>query len=90
MNEQEIKELAESMGVSVADLMCLARSVANSMIKDKVADTFFDVSEENQTMMTESYVIFAVKKFEQFALTIQTNPEAKLAFNDRIADLLNQ
>ena len=89
MNKEMIKELAESMGVTVGDLMCLARSVANSMTKDKVDSTFLEVSEESQKMMTESYVIFAVKKFEQFALTIQTNPEAKAVFSNHIADLLN-
>lgn len=89
MNEQEIKELAESMGVSVSDFMCLARSVAQSMITEKVSDIYLATTEENQTMLAEGYVVHAVKKFEQFAMTVQTNPAAKQAFSTRIADLLN-
>lgn len=74
MNNSEIAALAESMNVSRADLMCLAQSVANSMAQDGVKSEMLTVE------LTEAYVPVAVKKFEQFAATYQTNPEAREAF----------
>lgn len=71
MNAQD---LAKSMNVSVTDVMALAQSVANSMIKDGLS------AEHANTDTVTAYIPHAVKKFEQFQSKYLTNPEARTAF----------
>jgi 2-polyprenyl-6-methoxyphenol hydroxylase-like FAD-dependent oxidoreductase len=77
-------ELAQSMNVSVSDVMALAQSVANSIELDNVKP------DQVSTELVEAYVPHAVKKFNSFHSTYLTNPEARLTFQSNIlADLTN-
>lgn len=82
-----IKELAKSMNVSELDLMCLAKSVVNSLIEDGAAKAFINADEKDKIKMIEAYVVHAVKKFESFHTTLLTNPEARKVFMNKILSL---
>lgn len=84
MNPEEIKALAESMNVSVADLMCMAKSVANSIEQDGAVDALSQASDEDSTKMIQAYAVHAVKKVDQFTTTYMTNPEARETFQARV------
>jgi hypothetical protein len=84
MNMQLVKELAESMGVSVADVLSLAQSVANSIEQDKVAPAFLFAGADVQAKVAEAYVPVAVKKFERFVMTMQINKAANTAFKSHV------
>jgi hypothetical protein len=88
MNEQEIKALAESMGVSVADFMCLAQSVANSIQQDKASAAFMALPADDREDMAASYVVHAVKKIDQFTSTYLTNAEARRAFQSNVLAII--
>lgn len=75
-----ISQLAKSMGTTESDLMCLAQSVANSLVSDGAVETFLNVDEGTRIEMAEAYVLHAVKKFESFHSTFLTNPEARKTF----------
>lgn len=72
--------LAEYMGVSEADILCLARSVINSMAQDKALSTFVEADADQQRQILEAHIAHAVKKFEQFQTRYMTNPAAREAF----------
>ncbi len=65
MNKQ-IADLAKSMNVTVADVLCLARSIINSMEKDKVTETFIQADNEDQAELVRAYAVDANKKMESF------------------------
>lgn len=84
MKPEDIKALADSMGVSVADLMCMAQSVANSIEQDGAVDALSQASDEDSTKMVQAYAVHAVKKIDQFTTTYLTNPEAREMFQARV------
>jgi hypothetical protein len=84
MNEQQIKELAESMNVSVAYLMCLAQSVANDIKKDKAEQAMIEMPIET----TQAYASHAVRKMNQFTSTYLTNSEARNVFQQNVLELV--
>ncbi len=84
MTNNQAADLAKSMNVSEADLMCFARSVANSIEQDKAADGFVACTEQEQVEIAQAYAAHAVKKVESFTAAYLTNPEAKKAFQDSI------
>ncbi|MFZ2172348.1 MAG: hypothetical protein WAW61_22270 [Methylococcaceae bacterium] len=84
MNEQIIKELADSMNVSVTDLMCLAKSVAISIKQDKAEQAMIEMPIET----TRAYVAHAVRKMNQFTSTYLTNGEARNLFNQNVLQIL--
>jgi hypothetical protein len=88
MNEQQIKELSESMNVSVADLMCMAKSVANSIEQDKAKDAFIAMNEDVRVETTLAYSQHAVRKINKFTSTYLTNKEAKEAFQQSVLNLM--
>ena len=79
-----ITQLAQSMNVSETDLMCLAQSVANSIEQDKAANAFVNMSEEDQVKMTETYVVYANNKMQEFVTIYQLNNSARSAFQQKI------
>jgi hypothetical protein len=88
MNEQQIKELAESMNVSVTDLMCLANSVVNSIVKDGAKEAFLSMDETDRVEMSSAYIPVAVRKMNQFTSTYLTNPEARKVFKQNVLEVL--
>lgn len=79
------QELADSMGVSLTDLMCLARGVAISIKQDRAADAFIAADEEQQTTLAEAYIPVAVKKFERFQLAVMTDSAKRSAVINAVA-----
>jgi len=77
--EERIQDLAAKMNVTPGDVRCFAQSMLNSMKADKVADTFGNGTEEVKGDFVKAYAVHAVKKFNSFATTLQTNPVAKKA-----------
>ncbi len=74
------KQLAEETGMSEADIMCMAQSVANSIKQDKAEDAFVNAPAQQQAEMTEAYAAHAQRKFDQFYTRYLTNAEARKAF----------
>ena len=75
-----IKEMAEMMNVSEADVRCLAMSVVNDIKKDKVVEQFLNGTEEFRAKMVRAYIDHACKKMDQFVTKFFSNPEAREAF----------
>lgn len=84
----KIKELANDMNVSVNDVMCLAKSIVNSIVKDGVGNVFLTCSDDERVKLFEAYLIHAVKKFESFHTTVLTNPEGKEIFTRKVLSIL--
>lgn len=84
MKQEENKALADSMNVSVADVMGMAQSVANSIEQDGAVDALSKASNEDSTKMIQAYVVHAVKKVDRFTTTYLTNPEARETFQKRV------
>lgn len=57
-----VKNLAKEMGVSESDVLCLARSVASSIEKDRSSQGFIDASNEIQCEMVHVYAEHSSKK----------------------------
>ena len=72
MNAQD---LAKSMSVSESDVISLAQSVANSMIKDGLS-----ADHANNSEVIEAYVIHANKKMQSFVNKYLSNDDAKKGF----------
>lgn len=70
-----IKNLAESFGVSEADLMCFAKSVAISIQKDKSADYYMSTGEQEQVDICQAYAQHAVRKLDIFRGRYHMHPE---------------
>ena len=73
MNAAETKALAESMNVSVSDLMSLAKATASSMTEDGV--TAEQVSPELATAYTRK----AVRKSDRFCTAYLTSAASRQA-----------
>lgn len=84
----EIKLLAESMGVSVADLMCFAESVAVGINQDGAKDAFLSMTDSDKTETSIAYAAHAVRKMDQFTTTYMTNPEARELFQANVLALM--
>jgi len=74
-----VQSLSRDMGVSEADLICFAQSVANSMKKDKLTQKHAE-----QVGIVTAYASHAIRKFQQFQTKILTSEEAKKAFMEKI------
>lgn len=85
--KRAIKKLADSMGVTEADVMCLARSVINSLEKDKVVDTFKGATDEERADITLAYVVDADKKWQQFVSIYKTQKGADDLFRQTVLKL---
>ena len=77
---QEQIDLAESLGVSIHDLMMFVNSMVNSIEQDKMAEHFINGSDDFQSELVKAYAPVVVKKFNQFLITYMTVPEAKFNF----------
>ncbi len=82
------KQLASSMGVSEADVMCLANSVANSLEQDDAANAFLALDESTRTKLAVAYVPHAVRKIEQLANKYHASREGREALRHRVLDLI--
>lgn len=82
MKKSEIEKLAKSMNISEADLMCLAQSVADDILKDGV--TSDQIEKAGATETIQAYTTHAIKKHDRFTTTYLTNPEARTTFQHRI------
>ena len=71
-------------------MLCLARSVANSLEKDKADQSFISASPEEQIEIATAYAQYAVRKFEQFAARYQTCPDTRDAFREEVFAGLQQ
>jgi hypothetical protein len=81
-------DLAMSMGVSVSDLMCLARSVSNSIQQDRVESAFLNASNSDQVKIASAYVPVAVKKHQAFVAAYLTRPADRSAFDREVFRLV--
>ena len=86
--QQQAQDLAVSMGVSVADVMMLAQSAANSMKKDKADKAFFAADSSLQTELAMVYAEHAVKKFTKFHNAYLTKPQLKQNVDESVLALL--
>lgn len=84
MTSELVKRLANEMGVSEADVLCFARSIANSITKDRSADFFVSTSEQNQCDMVSAYATHAVRKMNEFYTSYITSSEVSNLFNDMV------
>ncbi len=81
-------DLAMIMGVSVSDLMCLARSVANSIQQDRAESTFLKADDAVQIEIAAAYVPHAVKKYQAFVAAYLTRPADRSAFDREVFHLV--
>lgn len=81
----QLSKLAKATGVAETDVNCLLQSVASAMIKDKAGDVFLAADEDHQTQMVQAYVDHAVKKFQEFKVTMRTNDKARSEFQALVA-----
>jgi hypothetical protein len=86
---EAINKLAAELGCSPIDLKSLAVRVADSMRKDKVADTFI-ANPEFQVSLCEAYVADQLKKYERFLTTYLAFPAARLAFQGKVLELMGE
>lgn len=89
MNNELIKQLAKDMGVSESDVLCFARSIANSITKDRAADFFVSTSEQNQCDMVQAYAAHAVRKINEFHTSYMTDSRVNSLFNDMVYASVN-
>ena len=84
-----IATLAAELGVSAADLRCLAQSAANSIEQDKAAAAFISADAETQAQIALAYGEHAVKKFQSFVAIHRTTTGARQAFSNAVLALNN-
>ena len=93
MNNKETKELAESMGVSVSDLMCFSRLTANGIEEDNITDAFLSSDDRDDSVRNDiaiAYAQHAVKKMDRFVMKLKTNDEAASLFKAKVLDDLQE
>jgi hypothetical protein len=86
--KNRVEELAKDMNVSASDVLCLAKSVVNSIVKDGAGNVFLTCTNDERKSLTESYIIHAVKKIEKFQTIFLTNPEAKEVFTRKVLAII--
>ena len=86
MNNKETKELAESMGVSVSDLMCFSRLTANSIEDDGVVDVFLNTDDNNRNSLALAYANFAAIQMEAFVAKLRTDYDSSELFHRKVLD----
>lgn len=84
MKNELVKQLASEMGVSESDVLGFARSIANSIEKDKASEFFVNSSEQNQCDMVSAYATYEVRKIDDFYTSYITNSEVSDLFNDMV------
>jgi hypothetical protein len=80
--KSEAQILADSMGVSLADFMCLANSVLLSINADKVE------IRQVSTELVEAYIPVAVRKFDSFVAAYLTRSDVRSAVQIEVLELL--
>lgn len=87
--ENTAQQLANEMGVSITDLMCLAKSVANSLEQDKVGvEQMEKMSENDKVDLVEAYVCHANRKFKQFHTAYLTNNNVRQTVLETASEML--
>jgi len=86
--DKTIKELAALLGVSKADVLCLATSVANGINADGIKDTYLDANVMLQSDISTAYVRAAVVKFDAFATRYTTNEALRNDFQAGVLAML--
>lgn len=84
MSNELIAELAKEMGVSSADVECLARSMANSIMKDRAAEMFIASGEDMQVEVVQAYAAHEVRKINEFHTAYMTRQDVRGLFNDMV------
>lgn len=84
MSNELIAELAKEMGVSSADVECLARSMANSIMKDRAAEMFLASGEDMQVEVVQAYAAHEVRKINEFHTAYMTRQDVRGLFNDMV------
>ena len=90
MNTELIKQLANNMGISEVDLLCFARSVANSIEQDNCVESLKVLNETDRIHVVEAYVVHANRKMQQFATRYQGCPEARDLFRRQVFELCKE
>lgn len=83
-----IKKLAESMGVTVTDVMCLARSVVNDLERDKTVETFKNSNRKDRAEIVTAYVAHANRKMQEFVSVYKTRDGADRALQSSVFELI--
>ncbi|MGL5703624.1 MAG: hypothetical protein ACRCW5_11005 [Cetobacterium sp.] len=77
--------LAKDMGVSEADVLCFARSIANSIKQDLAAEPFISIfNDEERCDMVNAYASHAVRKINEFHTSYITDTRVNSLFNDMV------
>jgi hypothetical protein len=87
MTTKRIQDLAKEMGVSEADVLMFAQSIANGLERDGVDQIYLDTTDSIRTDLLEGYAADSVIKFNNFQAKLMTNKEAKETF---CLDVLNK
>ena len=85
--KERLESLANSMGVSKHDALCLANGVISEMNKDEVLVNFNDSDDKQRTCFVEAYVPHAVRTFDKFHTALLTRSDLKKEF---IAGVINE
>ena len=75
----QIQDLANTMGLTFDDVKNFALSVASSIEQDKAGSAFINGTDSDRKDLTEAYVVDQAKKTERFATKAMTDPRAKEA-----------
>lgn len=86
MNNKETKELAESMGVSVSDLMCFSRLTANGIEDSDKLGLFLKSNDDVRGDIITFYATMAFKKMDVFSLNVKADKGAREMFNNKVVD----
>ncbi|AUM58682.1 hypothetical protein phiP47_054 [Plesiomonas phage phiP4-7] len=84
MKNELIKSLAKDMGVSEADVLCFARSIASSIEKDGASAFFVNADDQAKFDMVNAYASHTVRKINEFYTSYITNIEVNSLFNDMV------
>ncbi len=83
-----ILSLAQSMGVSEADVMAMAKGIVSDLIKDGIDEVYLKSETNLQCDLVQAYAMHQTKKLRDFHTTYLTNPQATNAFQCCVYDLL--
>lgn len=88
--DQQVNELAASMGVSVIETKCFINSVVSMMRNDGITQEKAEKLSELAPDLPISYITPAIKKFENFQTKLQTNRDSNAEFKETVYLLLKK
>lgn len=77
--EQQIQQLSQMTGVSVADVRCMCQGIVNSMAEDGFKSEHLEQSESEQAEIVGAYMQNQVRKTDTFVTAYLTRGRKALA-----------